>query len=60
MYPKAGSFIQSSIYYVWALPKYIEFASVLASFYSSVFKFCSAISLRSFYPISFKPWHNDP
>ena len=30
--------------YVWALPKYIEFASVLASFYSSVSKLCSAIS----------------
>ena len=30
--------------YVWALPKYIEFTLVLASFYSSVSKFCSAIS----------------
>ena len=44
--------------YIWALPKHIEFASVLASFYSSVSKFCSAIS--PFHPINFKPWHNDP
>ena len=44
MYPKTRSFIQFGIYYVWALPKYIEFASVLASFYSSVSKFCSAVS----------------
>ena len=31
--------------YVWAMLKHIEFASVLASFYSSLSVFCSAISL---------------